>query len=58
LGSRDSAGRLLNPQHEVVGGQHAGVSLIGGSPDKLAAFLKSETAKWAVVAKNADLVAR
>jgi tripartite-type tricarboxylate transporter receptor subunit TctC len=35
-----------------------GFRFIGGSPDKLAAFLKSETAKWAVVAKNADLVAR
>ena len=35
-----------------------GFRFIGGSPDKLAAFLKSETAKWAVVAKNADLVPR
>jgi tripartite-type tricarboxylate transporter receptor subunit TctC len=35
-----------------------GYRFIGGSPDKLAAFLKNETAKWAVVAKNADLVAR
>jgi tripartite-type tricarboxylate transporter receptor subunit TctC len=35
-----------------------GFRFIGGSADKLAAFLKSETAKWAVVAKNADLVAR
>ena len=35
-----------------------GFRFIGGSPDKLAAFLKSETAKWAVVAKNADLIPR
>jgi tripartite-type tricarboxylate transporter receptor subunit TctC len=29
----------------------------GGPPDKLAAFLKNETAKWAEVAKKADLAA-
>jgi tripartite-type tricarboxylate transporter receptor subunit TctC len=35
-----------------------GYRFIGGAPEKLAAFLKSETAKWATVAKEADLVAR
>ena len=35
-----------------------GYRFIGGSPEKLATFLKNETAKWVVVAKDADLVAR
>jgi tripartite-type tricarboxylate transporter receptor subunit TctC len=35
-----------------------GYRFIGGSPEKLETFLKNETAKWAVVAKDADLVAR
>jgi tripartite-type tricarboxylate transporter receptor subunit TctC len=35
-----------------------GYRFIGGTPEKLAVFLKNETAKWAVVAKNAELVAR
>jgi tripartite-type tricarboxylate transporter receptor subunit TctC len=32
-----------------------GYRFIGGAPDKLAAFLKSEIAKWAEVAKSASL---
>jgi len=32
-----------------------GYRYIGGSPEKLAAFLKSEIAKWAEVAKSASL---
>jgi tripartite-type tricarboxylate transporter receptor subunit TctC len=35
-----------------------GYRFIGGPPEKLAAFLKAEIAKWAEVAKNADLKAR
>jgi tripartite-type tricarboxylate transporter receptor subunit TctC len=35
-----------------------GYRYIGGPPEKLAAFLKNEIAKWAEVAKNAALVAR
>jgi tripartite-type tricarboxylate transporter receptor subunit TctC len=35
-----------------------GYRYAGGSPEKLAAFLKSETDKWSVVAKKADLVVR
>jgi tripartite-type tricarboxylate transporter receptor subunit TctC len=35
-----------------------GYRYIGGSPERLAMFLKNETDKWAVVAKKADLVAR
>jgi tripartite-type tricarboxylate transporter receptor subunit TctC len=32
-----------------------GYRYIGGSPEKLAAFLASEIAKWAEVAKSASL---
>jgi tripartite-type tricarboxylate transporter receptor subunit TctC len=35
-----------------------GYRFIGGSPDKLAAFLKGEIAKWADVAKSASLMPR
>jgi tripartite-type tricarboxylate transporter receptor subunit TctC len=35
-----------------------GYRFVGGSPDALGAFLKSEIAKWAAVAKDADLGAR
>ena len=35
-----------------------GYRFIGGSPDKLAAFLKGEIAKWAEVAKSASLMPR
>ena len=35
-----------------------GYRYAGGPPERLAAFLKYETDKWAVVAKKADLVAR
>lgn len=35
-----------------------GYRFIGGPPEKLSAFLKAEIAKWAEVAKNADLGAR
>jgi len=32
-----------------------GYRFVGGSPEKLAAFLKADIAKWATVAKSADL---
>ena len=35
-----------------------GFRLIGGPPEKLAALLQSEIAKWAEVAKTAGLVAQ
>jgi len=35
-----------------------GYRFVGGPPERLAAFLKSEIAKWAEVVKTADLVAR
>src|SRR5262249_14138381 len=35
-----------------------GYRFVGGSPDKLAAFLKGEIAKWAEVAREAELGAR
>jgi tripartite-type tricarboxylate transporter receptor subunit TctC len=35
-----------------------GYRFIGGPPEKLAAFLTAEIAKWAEVAKNAELVAK
>jgi tripartite-type tricarboxylate transporter receptor subunit TctC len=35
-----------------------GYRFVGGPPEKLAGFLKSEIAKWAEVAKSAELVAR
>jgi tripartite-type tricarboxylate transporter receptor subunit TctC len=35
-----------------------GYRYAGGPPERLAAFLKNETDKWAVIAKKADLVAR
>jgi tripartite-type tricarboxylate transporter receptor subunit TctC len=35
-----------------------GYRFIGGPPDKLSVFLKAEIAKWAEVARNADLGAR
>jgi tripartite-type tricarboxylate transporter receptor subunit TctC len=35
-----------------------GYRLIGGSPEELASFLKNEIAKWAEVAKSANLTAR
>jgi tripartite-type tricarboxylate transporter receptor subunit TctC len=35
-----------------------GYRYAGGPPERLAAFLKNETDKWAVVAKKADLLAR
>jgi tripartite-type tricarboxylate transporter receptor subunit TctC len=35
-----------------------GYRFVGGSPDELGIFLKAEIAKWAVVAKEAELVPR
>jgi tripartite-type tricarboxylate transporter receptor subunit TctC len=39
-------------------GMMLGYRFAGGPPEKLAAFLKNEIAKWAAVAKSAELVAR
>jgi tripartite-type tricarboxylate transporter receptor subunit TctC len=47
--------RILAQDDVRARGTTLGFRYIGGSPDRLAAFLKSETAKWAEVAKNADL---
>jgi hypothetical protein len=35
-----------------------GYRFVGGSPEELGIFLKAEIAKWAVVAKEAELVPR
>jgi tripartite-type tricarboxylate transporter receptor subunit TctC len=50
--------RILAQDDVKARGVTLGFRHIGGSPDQLAAFLKNETAKWAEVAKNADLVPR
>ena len=49
--------RILAQDDVKARGVTLGFRYIGASPDKLAAFLKNETAKWAEVAKKADLVA-
>jgi tripartite-type tricarboxylate transporter receptor subunit TctC len=49
--------RILAQDDVKARGVTLGFRYIGGPPDKLAAFLKNETAKWAEVAKKADLVA-
>jgi tripartite-type tricarboxylate transporter receptor subunit TctC len=49
--------RILAQDDVKARGVTLGFRYIGGSPDRLAAFLKNETAKWAEVAKKADLVA-
>ena len=46
--------RILAQDDVKARGVTLGFRYIGGSPDKLAAFLKNETAKWAEVAKKAD----
>jgi len=48
---------LAQPDVKARGVTH-GYRFIGGPPEKLSAFLKAEIAKWAEVAKNADLSAR
>jgi tripartite-type tricarboxylate transporter receptor subunit TctC len=50
--------RILAMPDVKARGVTLGYRYIGGPPDKLAAFLKAEIAKWAEVAKSADLVAR
>jgi len=50
--------RVLAMPDVKARGVTLGYRYIGGPPDKLTAFLKAEIAKWAEVAKSADLVAR
>jgi tripartite-type tricarboxylate transporter receptor subunit TctC len=50
--------RILAQPDVKERGVTLGYRYVGGSPDKLAGFLKSEIAKWAEVARNADLVTR
>jgi tripartite-type tricarboxylate transporter receptor subunit TctC len=51
-------GRILSLADVKERSVTLGYRFIGGAPEKLASFLKNETAKWAVVAREADLVAR
>jgi tripartite-type tricarboxylate transporter receptor subunit TctC len=55
--NRDVARVLAQPDVKTRG-VTLGYRFIGGSPGELATFLKAETAKWAEVAKRADLAAR
>jgi len=55
--NRDVARVLAQPDVKARG-VTLGYRFIGGLPEELAAFLKAETAKWAEVAKSADLAAR
>lgn len=50
--------RVLGLPDVKARGVTLGYRFIGGPPEKLAVFLKAEIAKWAQVAKSADLVAR
>jgi tripartite-type tricarboxylate transporter receptor subunit TctC len=50
--------RILATDDMKQRGATLGYRFVGGPPEKLATFLKAEIAKWAEVAKNADLVAR
>ena len=50
--------RILALPDVKARGVTLGYRFIGGPPEKLSAFLKAEIAKWAQVAKNADLGAR
>jgi tripartite-type tricarboxylate transporter receptor subunit TctC len=50
--------RILTQPDVKARGVTLGYRYIGGPPEKLSAFLKSEIAKWAEVAKSAELVAR
>jgi tripartite-type tricarboxylate transporter receptor subunit TctC len=51
-------GRILTQPDVKARGVTLGYRFIGGSPEGLATFFKAEIAKWAEVAKNADLAAR
>jgi tripartite-type tricarboxylate transporter receptor subunit TctC len=51
----DTTQMLTTPDMQKRADQ-LGFRLVGGSPDQLGAHLKSEVAKWADVAKHADLV--
>src|SRR5262245_33180041 len=55
--NRDVERILIQPDVKARG-VTLGYRYIGGPPEKLSAFLKSEIAKWAEVAKSAELVAR
>jgi tripartite-type tricarboxylate transporter receptor subunit TctC len=50
--------RILAQPDIKARGVTLGYRFIGGSPDELASFLKNEIAKWAEVAKRANLTAR
>jgi tripartite-type tricarboxylate transporter receptor subunit TctC len=50
--------RILTQPDVKARGVTLGYRYVGGPPEKLSAFLKSEIAKWAEVAKSAELVAR
>lgn len=50
--------RILALPEVKARGVTLGYRFIGGPPEKLAAFLKAEIAKWAEVAKSANLTAR
>jgi tripartite-type tricarboxylate transporter receptor subunit TctC len=50
--------RILAQPDIKARGVTLGYRFIGGSPEELASFLKAETAKWAEVAKSANLTAR
>jgi tripartite-type tricarboxylate transporter receptor subunit TctC len=51
-------GRILAGADMKQRSETLGFRLLGGSPEKLGAMLKSEIAKWAEVAKSASLVAK
>jgi tripartite-type tricarboxylate transporter receptor subunit TctC len=55
--NRDTARVLTLPDMKGRGAQ-LGFRFIGGPPEQLGALLKSEIAKWADVAKKAELVTR
>ena len=55
--NRDVERILIQPDVKARG-VTLGYRYIGGPPEKLSAFLKREIAKWAEVAKSAELVAR
>jgi len=55
--NRDVARILALPDIKARG-VTLGFRFIGGSPEELAAFLRAEIAKWAEVAKSANLAAR
>jgi tripartite-type tricarboxylate transporter receptor subunit TctC len=55
--NRDVARILAQPDIKARG-VTLGYRFIGGSPEALASFLKNEIAKWAEVAKSANLATR